>query len=286
MISSKYPSHLASATICTHQDWKFFSEVMQFYYTFSSFWFAYVLYILSIQGIDVSVSKSRVLHNETDDTTLRLMFKNFVQTHNKSYVNDPDEYSKRLAVFKESLVRHAKLNARELEMHGTAVYGINQFSDWTPEEFREFLRRGSQEDRDPLAYNFPIPTDCSCTLKLNFNEAPHNHDWRKEGKVTAVKNQGKCGSCWAFTATECVESQWAIAGNPVTQLSVQELISCSRKNGCNGGSTLGALDWLQRLNYTLVPASEFPYVDKETTCKNKSLNRARCEDQVWLSSPE
>ena len=49
----------------------------------------------------------------------------------------------------------------------------------------------------------------------------------------------------AFTAAECVESQWAIAGNPVTELSVQELISCSRIKGCSGGTTMGALDWLQ-----------------------------------------
>ena len=49
----------------------------------------------------------------------------------------------------------------------------------------------------------------------------------------------------AFTATECVESQWAIAGNSVTELSVQELISCSKSKGCSGGSTLEALDWLQ-----------------------------------------
>lgn len=50
----------------------------------------------------------------------------------------------------------------------------------------------------------------------------------------------------AFTATECVESQWAIAGNSVTELSVQELISCSKPKGCSGGNTLLALDWLQK----------------------------------------
>ena len=50
----------------------------------------------------------------------------------------------------------------------------------------------------------------------------------------------------AFTATECVESQWAIAGNSVTELSVQELISCSKSKGCSGGSTLEALYWLQQ----------------------------------------
>ena len=48
----------------------------------------------------------------------------------------------------------------------------------------------------------------------------------------------------AFTATECVESQWAIAFNSIKELSVQELISCSKSKGCSGGNTLEALDWL------------------------------------------
>ena len=50
----------------------------------------------------------------------------------------------------------------------------------------------------------------------------------------------------AFSAAECVESQWAIAGNPLTELSVQELISCVRKDGCSGGNTYEALYWLQK----------------------------------------
>ncbi|KAL9972202.1 hypothetical protein ACROYT_G018462 [Oculina patagonica] len=247
--------------------------MMQSFYVFSSFWLAYVFYILSIQGTDVNELKSDhpFLYNETDETTLKLMFKEFVRTHNKTYVNDPEEYIKRLGVFKESLARHSKLNAREAELNGTAVYGINQFSDWTPEEFREFLRRGSREDHGLFTNTCSLPPTDYCKLKLNASATPHNHDWRKEEKVTAVKNQGKCGSCWAFTATECIESQWAIAGNPVTELSVQELISCSRPKGCSGGSTLGALDWLSTYQYTLAPATEFPYVDKETTCKTNLL---------------
>ena len=57
----------------------------------------------------------------------------------------------------------------------------------------------------------------------------------------------------AFTATECVESQWAIAGNSVTELSVQELISCSRSKGCSGGITFDALYWLGRnVSYTWI----------------------------------
>lgn len=241
-------------------------------------YFAFVFYVLSIQGKDLSLSSDHV-YNETKrmdaHAAVRKMFKEFVKTHNKTYVDDPEEYSRRLSIFKESLARHAKLNAREWEQKGTAVYGVNQFSDWTPQEFRDFLRRGSRNYHRLVTNSIQISEkkclENFCDLKLNATSTPYKQDWTKKGKVTAVKNQGKCGGCWAFTATECVETQWAIAGNTLTELSVQELISCSRPKGCSGGNTYEALVWLETENYTLAPASEFPYVDKEATCKTNLL---------------
>jgi C1A family cysteine protease len=54
--------------------------------------------------------------------------------------------------------------------------------------------------------------------------------------VTPVYNQGACGSCWAFSVTENVESMWAIAGHPLEKLSMQQLVDCdTNDNGCNGG---------------------------------------------------
>jgi len=229
---------------------------------------------MPIQGVDISLISDHVsVYNETNDMTARQMFKEFVKTHNRTYVNDPVEYGRRLSVFKESLARHIKLNAREQEQKGTALYGINQFSDWTPQEFKEFLRRGNRRDNGLLTKSIqtPEPVCKFCNLNLNASATPHSQDWNKKGKVTAVKNQGKCGSCWAFSATECVESQWAIADNSLTELSVQELISCSRPKGCSGGNTYEALVWLQNMNYTLATASDFPYVDKESTCKKNLL---------------
>lgn len=75
---------------------------MQSLYIFSSFWCASVFYILSIQGRDVIISNSLV--NETDETTVTLKFKKFVQKFNKSYVNDPEEYNRRMSVFKVGLL--------------------------------------------------------------------------------------------------------------------------------------------------------------------------------------
>ncbi|CAH3185503.1 unnamed protein product, partial [Porites evermanni] len=166
---------------------------------FSLFFLLNILLIMGTSSNHVYVSL-----NETDRDGVSEMFKEFVEVHNRTYVNDPEEYGRRLNIFKKSLARHAKLNAREKELKGTAVYGVNQFSDWTPQEFREFLRRGSRNDlglklTNTLQNTVPDCLKHTCvSLKLNASAIPNRQDWyvNKKGKVTAVKNQGQCGSCW------------------------------------------------------------------------------------------
>ena len=81
--------------------------------------------------------------------------------------------------------------------------------------------------------NMSIPVH---NLEAKATSDPASFDWRDEGVVTPVKNQLYCGSCWAFSATETVESQYALNGNTLTELSVQQTVSCdTTDSGCNGG---------------------------------------------------
>ena len=103
----------------------------------------------------------------------------------------------------------------------TVILEHNIFSDWTHEEYKMILGYKPQlkEKRDALV----LPAD-------NLDDSI---DWRKKGVVSEIKDQGKCGGCWAFSATGAIEGALAVATGNLTSLSEQQLIDCSWDNrGC------------------------------------------------------
>jgi cathepsin F/cysteine peptidase B len=87
-------------------------------------------------------------------------------------------------------------------------------------------------------------------------------DWREKGAVTAVKNQGQCGSCWAFSSTGSIEAQWFLAGHPLVSVSEQELVSCDKTDsGCDGGLMDNAWTWLvEKEKGEIATEASYPYV--------------------------
>jgi len=95
-------------------------------------------------------------------------------------------------------------------------------------------------------------------------------DWRKLGAITAVKDQGQCGSCWAFSAVEEMESAWFLAGNKLTELSPQQVVSCDTKGkdlGCQGGDTVTAYDYMKANG--LETEADYPYKSGESGSDGK-----------------
>uniref|UniRef100_A0A670J988 Cathepsin O n=1 Tax=Podarcis muralis TaxID=64176 RepID=A0A670J988_PODMU len=96
---------------------------------------------------------------------------------------------------------------------------------------------------------------------------PAKFDWRDKNVVTSVRNQEACGGCWAFSVVSAVESAYAIKGNVLENLSVQQVIDCSYENkGCSGGSTVTALSWLNQTRVKLVRDAEYSFKAETGMC--------------------
>ncbi|KAK9884778.1 hypothetical protein WA026_009007 [Henosepilachna vigintioctopunctata] len=195
-----------------------------------------------------------------EDEKVLQQFQEFQEEFGKSY-RSPLEARKRLGIFKNSLDEIEKHNALyEKGMH-TYQKGINQFADWSDDEFMEFVNKGKKNKPEIIGQIFKKTP--------NFT-APDWVDWRKKGAVTPVKFQGECGSCWAFSTTGTVEGQLQIKTGKLTSLSEQNLMDCSWSNGntgCQGGEVFLALDYVR--DHGIQSEEDYPYVGKnDHNCKS------------------
>lgn len=147
---------------------------------------------------------------------------------------------------------------------GSATYSLafNKFGDWTFAEYLDILGFfPSQATDDDLA-------EVASHSVRRRSASPDSKDWRKDGAVTAVKDQLECKSCWAFAAVGALEGLFFRKNGVLKSLSEQELVDCSkRNNGCNKGFTANA--FIYTLNDGIVASDTYPYVGKENACETK-----------------
>jgi len=147
---------------------------------------------------------------------------------------------------------------------------VTKFSDLTPEEFRKAA--GLHKRKHPL--------NPSTYPALDVTDVPVAIDWREKSAVSPVKDQGDCGSCWAFSATGVLESHHAIKTGKMVQLSEQQLVDCERElDGCDGGISSWALAWLQYHGGQDTEES-YPYEHQTMQCRFNSSSVGATITQV------
>lgn len=159
------------------------------------------------------------------------LFLNHIAKYDKSY-SSKEEYNHRLSIFKsnyQTILNHN--NQNDADFYLTP----NQFSDMSTEEFNK--RLGTIK---------PKMSKNGKKVKLSADNAPSAVDWREKNVVTPVKDQGSCGSCWAFSAVGALEGAYALAHGELLTFSEQQLVDCSKNGneGCNGGWMDNAFEYL------------------------------------------
>lgn len=186
-------------------------------------------------------------------------FARFAYKHGKRYEN-PEEMKLRFQIFKDNLDLIRSTNRKGLPY----TLAVNQFADWTWEEFQKHRLGAAQ--------------NCSATIKGNHQLTdvvlPESKDWREVGIVSPVKNQGSCGSCWTFSTTGALEAAYHQAFGKGISLSEQQLVDCAgafNNFGCNGGLPSQAFEYI-KYNGGLDTEEAYPYTARNGLCKFSSEN--------------
>eukprot|EP01016_Furgasonia_blochmanni_P026317 TRINITY_DN27_c0_g1_i1.p1 TRINITY_DN27_c0_g1~~TRINITY_DN27_c0_g1_i1.p1 ORF type:complete len:421 (-),score=148.91 TRINITY_DN27_c0_g1_i1:54-1316(-) len=183
------------------------------------------------------------------------LFTHWTQKNGRLY-GSVEEKNYRLLVFRQNVLKIKEHN-KQGKSYSLAV---NQFADLTAEEFKAKY----------LTLKAPSQRTLNVTY-LDTTNAPDSVDWREQGIVGKVKDQGQCGSCWAFSAIASIEGLYAQKNGHIQTFSEQQLVDCSRPQGnlgCNGGLMDSAFKYVKQ--HGLQTEDQYPYTARDGKCHDSS----------------
>jgi len=181
--------------------------------------------------------------------------------HHKTYKHD--EFFYRYEIFKNNV---DFVNSHNAQSGKTYQVALNKFADLSAQEFAA-MYNGL---RVPQGYVHKATFEVDNTIAV-----PDTFDWRTQGAVTPIKNQGQCGSCWSFSTTGSVEGCHFLGTQKLVSLSEQNIMDCSWNNGnegCNGGLMTQAMDYIIA-NKGVDTEASYPYTaQSSSTCQYSTSN--------------
>ncbi|XP_061363454.1 zingipain-2-like [Gastrolobium bilobum] len=208
-----------------------------------------------------SRATSRTFH---ESSIIAKQHEEWMALHGRAYA-DNEEKIRRQQIFKDNLEFIEKHNN---EGNKSYRLSLNGYADLTDEEFLA-----------SHTGNLVMPPAGSSKINNNFryknvnvSDIEPSLDWREKGAVNKIKNQGQCGSCWAFSSVAAIEGITQIKTGKLMSLSEQQLVDCAIPdgNGCGGYTMDKTFEYIEQ-SQGLASEEDYPYMEQDGTCRDDGM---------------
>ncbi|XP_062102987.1 senescence-specific cysteine protease SAG39-like [Humulus lupulus] len=216
------------------------------------------------------VSYCRELHNHIDEDAIKALSRRheeWMVTHGKVY-KSAQEKEKRFNIFRENVNFIESFNSDNANEKRPFKISMNKFGDLANDEFRAIRNGYRPRIRSTTTTTTTSSSSSFMYENVSHSSVPSSIDWRVKGAVTPIKDQQKCGSCWAFSAVAATEGITKISKGKLISLSEQQILDCDttpEAQGCQGGLMESAFDFIAK-NGGITSEYVYPYQAEQSTC--------------------